>query len=98
MWRFHEAPHDYYRYTRYGLDYLLAKSGFRNINIKENTGFWQMWILKFNYHTARFSRGPLKLLWIPIWWVGQTVARILDKFDVHTEECASYTVLARKPK
>ncbi|HRW04967.1 MAG TPA: class I SAM-dependent methyltransferase [Caldilineaceae bacterium] len=25
----HEVPHDYYRYTRYGLRYLLEKSGFQ---------------------------------------------------------------------
>jgi SAM-dependent methyltransferase len=97
MWNVHEAPHDYYRYTRYGLKYLLKKVGFYEIDIKENTGFWQMWILKFNYHTTRFARGPLKLFWIPIWWLGQMIAPILDKYDIHPEECASYTVVARKP-
>ena len=28
MWHVHEAPHDYYRYTRYGLEYLLKKNRF----------------------------------------------------------------------
>ena len=97
MWHVHEAPNDYYRYTRYGLEYLLKENGFLEIEIKENTGFWQMWILKFNYHTTRFARGPLKLLWIPIWWTGQIISPILDKYDKHPEECASYTVVARKP-
>lgn len=97
MWQVHEAPHDYYRYTRYGLEHLLKKTGFSEIEIKENTGFWQMWILKFNYHTTRFARGPLKLVWIPIWWLGQTIAPILDKYDKSPRECASYTVAARKP-
>jgi len=97
MWHVHEAPHDYYRYTRYGLEYLLKKVGFYEIDIRENTGFWQMWILKFNYHTTRFARGPLKFIWIPIWWFGQIIAPFLDKYDRHPEECASYTVLARKP-
>ena len=27
-WEVHQAPHDYFRYTRYGLAYLLEKSGF----------------------------------------------------------------------
>jgi len=97
MWHVHEAPYDYYRYTRYGLEYLLKKVGFYEIDIKENTGFWQMWILKFNYHTTRFARGPLKFFWIPLWWLGQMIAPILDKYDTHMEECASYTVSARKP-
>lgn len=97
MWHVHEEPCDYFRYTRHGLKYLLDKAGFQDIVITENTGFWQMWVLKFNYHTTRFARGPLKLIWIPIWWVGQTISPLLDKFDKHPQETASYTVCARKP-
>jgi SAM-dependent methyltransferase len=97
MWHVHEEPHDYFRYTKYGLEYILNKAGFVDINIKENTGFWQMWILKFNYHTAGFTPRPLKLLWIPIWWFGQIISPLLDKFDKHPQETASYTVIAKKP-
>lgn len=97
MWHVHEDPCDFYRYTRYGLLYLLRKSSFVDIEIRENTGFWQMWILKFNYHTQRFASGPIKIFWIPIWWVGQCIAPILDKYDRHPQETAGYSVLARKP-
>lgn len=98
MWQVHEAPHDYYRYTRYGLEYLLKKVGSYEINIKENTGFWQMWVLKFNYHTTRFSWGPLKFFFIPIFFLGQLIAPFLDKYDKHPEECASYTLVSKKLK
>ena len=27
-WEVHQAPHDYFRYTRYGLAYLLEQAGF----------------------------------------------------------------------
>jgi SAM-dependent methyltransferase len=30
----HEEPHDYYRYTRHAIQYLLTKSGFKNIEIE----------------------------------------------------------------
>lgn len=96
MWHIHEEPFDYYRYTRYGLEYLLRKNGFVNIEIRENTGFWQMWVLKFNYHSVRFARGFLKYFWIPIWWIGQVLSRYLDKYDKHPEETGGYTVSARK--
>jgi SAM-dependent methyltransferase len=97
MWHVHEAPHDFSRLTRYGLQYLFGKTGFVDIKIRENTGFWQMWVLKFNYHTMRFAPGPLKLMWIPLWWLGQALSPVLDRFDPHPEETASYTVIARKP-
>jgi SAM-dependent methyltransferase len=33
-WQPHEAPHDYYRYTAYGIDYLLAQAGFIDTQIE----------------------------------------------------------------
>ena len=96
-WHVHEEPHDYYRFTRHGINYLLKKNGFEKIIIEENTGFWQMWILKINYHTQRFSRGILKYLFIPFWFFGQIIAPGLDKIDKHPQETASYTVVATKP-
>ncbi len=96
LWQVHEAPYDYYRYTRYGLEYLLKKNGFGEIQVEEKTGFWEMWILKFNYHSFKFARGPLKYFWIPIWWLGQVISPILDRYDKHPEMTGSYAVLARK--
>ena len=96
MWQVHEAPHDYFRYTRYGLEYLLGKNHFEAIEVKENTGFWQTLALKFNYHSARFAHGPIKFLLVPIWWLTQTVSPWLDRYDQNPGETASYTVIARK--
>ena len=97
MWHVHEAPHDYYRFTRYGLEYLLNKAGFIDIAIKENTGYWQMSVLKFNYYTTTFARGPLRWMFIPIWYAGQRISPFLDKLRWVPTETASYTVIARKP-
>lgn len=96
MWQVHEAPHDYFRYTRHGLDYLLEKNGFGAVEIGENTGFWQTAVLKFNYHTARFVRGPWKVALIPIWWLGQRMAPLLDRWWWDAAETASYTVWATR--
>lgn len=96
MWYIHEAPNDYFRYTRHGLEYLLKKNNFNEILITENTGFWQMWVLKFNYHTAQFTWGALKFLWIPLWWLGQVISPILDQYNKSSGETASYTVSAKK--
>ena len=96
-WHVHEAPNDYYRYTRFGLEYLLNYNGYSDILIEENTGFWQMWILKFNYHTSKLAKGFTRFIFIPLWYFGQMLAPKLDYIDKHPQETASYTVVAIKP-
>lgn len=41
-WGLHEIPHDYYRYTRYGLKYLAESLEFELVYIEERCGFWGM--------------------------------------------------------
>lgn len=98
MWHTHEEPYDFFRYTRFGLEHLLGKNGFTDIEIKENTGFWLTVTLKFNYQTKRYARGPLKYLFMPFWYLNQPIARLLDRFDFNPKETASYTAIASKPE
>jgi len=39
-WPLHEEPYDFFRFTKYGLSYLLGNSGFQVIDIKSNGGKW----------------------------------------------------------
>jgi SAM-dependent methyltransferase len=97
LWHLHEEPYDYYRYTRYGLQYLLEKSGFSEIVIEAQTGFWQTWWLRFNYHTLSLARGPLKYFWYPVWWLTQIVAPLMDRINPGRGEHTSlYSVQAKK--
>lgn len=41
-WEVHQAPHDYYRYTRHGMYYLLEQAGFRSIQIRPMGGFFRL--------------------------------------------------------
>lgn len=36
--RQHQKPHDYFRFTEYGLEHLLKKAGFREVEIKPSNG------------------------------------------------------------
>lgn len=102
MWWVHEAPYDFYRYTRYGLQYLFEKAGFTDIAIYPQTGFWAMWTLKFNYQTRRLVRGPwpvrkaLALFMLVIWSINQRMARWLDRYWKCETETAGYFVVASK--
>lgn len=41
-WEEHQQPHDYYRYTRYGLEYLLRQAGYDEIEIEPVGGFFRL--------------------------------------------------------
>lgn len=103
QWWVHEAPWDFQRFTRYGLEYQLHKAGFTEIEVTPTTGFWVMWVLKLNYQLARLVRGPKPIrlathaLLVPFWWLGQTVAPLLDRVWPEDRETAGYFVTARKP-
>lgn len=41
-WEEHQEPHDYFRYTRYGLEYLVGRAGFTDIRIEPVGGFFRL--------------------------------------------------------
>jgi SAM-dependent methyltransferase len=41
-WEVHQQPHDYYRYTRHGVRYLLESAGFGAIRIEPVGGFFRL--------------------------------------------------------
>lgn len=102
MWWVHEAPYDFYRFTRYGLQYMFQKAGFDDVHVTPQTGFWVMWIIKFNYQSTRLICGPwlvrklVALLMHGIWALDQRLAPWLDKHWKCEEETLGYFVVAKK--
>jgi len=97
QWRVHEAPYDFFRFTRFGLEYMLKAAGFGNYTIEEMGGFWYTWLLKLNYFTAtKFAWGPLKYIFFPWWFFNQALAMLLDRIVTSKQEAGGYVVLATK--
>ena len=104
----HEEPYDFFRYTPYGLKYMLEKAGFVNIEIIPSSGFFTMLFLKINYFLTRVIRKKivkkapfLKIIFglflVPFWFLLQMLAPIFDKFDKNWEaEAMGYYVTANK--
>jgi SAM-dependent methyltransferase len=55
-WGIHQAPHDYFRFTRYALFYLLEKARFEQITITPSCGY-------FGYLANRLTVLPKVLFW-----------------------------------
>ena len=41
-WEVHQAPHDYFRYTRHGVAYLLEQAGLEKIKIRPVGGYFRL--------------------------------------------------------
>ncbi|HYZ84677.1 MAG TPA: class I SAM-dependent methyltransferase [Bryobacteraceae bacterium] len=62
-WEEHQQPHDYFRYTRYGLEYLLTQARMR-VNRLEPVGGYFRLLSRRLFNGAQFFGGPGALLWL----------------------------------
>ena len=100
-WGLHLEPHDYYRYTKYGLAHLARQAGFEVLSIVPTTGLAATMAQRFadTVFVARFRSARLvyratgKLLLFPFLWVGNAV----DGWLKHAGDTLDNVMLARKP-
>jgi SAM-dependent methyltransferase len=87
-WPLHEEPHDYFRFTRYGLESLVAGAGFSQCQIRCDGGdqarFWLSAIHASPRLFRRFLQLPFNLLGV-----------FFDRCFAGSTLPANYTVLAR---
>ena len=92
-WGLHEEPHDYYRYTPYGLTWLAERAGFRVISVSATTGFFETWAARmsdFLFLRMAYDRGMvLEVLFgivagviqVTGWALEQIVGKVGDTLD-----------------
>ena len=98
IWHIHEEPRDFYRYSKYGIEYLFNKVGFETIQLKALSGFWVTFGQLFVYYIHRFNRGPLR--WFKIITITglliQGLVFLLDKLDKAEDWTWMYIIAAKK--
>lgn len=87
-WPLHEEPHDYFRFTRYGLERLIRDAGFSQCQVRADGGDCARLCLSFLHALPRWLKVPLR---VPLNMFGAT----LDRLCYRTTLPANYTVLAR---
>jgi SAM-dependent methyltransferase len=98
-WEVHQAPHDYFRYTRYGLEYLLSKAGFSAIEIEPVGGYFRLLSRRLMNGLQFFSGGLKWLCFLPaaIFLVPPAlVLPFLDFLDRDRNFTLGYICVARK--
>jgi len=98
-WETHQAPHDYFRYTSFGLTYLLEKAGFEVTDLSAAGGYFRLLARRLLNGLQFFTRGfrwvgflPAAILVIP----PALVLPFLDFLDRHRDFTLGYIGIARK--
>lgn len=80
-WEVHQAPHDYFRYTRYGLQYLLEHAGFVDVEIEPSGGYFRLLARRLLNGLQFFTGGARWLLFAPVAILVAPPALLLPFFD-----------------
>jgi SAM-dependent methyltransferase len=100
-WEVHQAPHDYFRFTRYGLAHLLEKAGLEIAEIRPAGGYFRLLARRLLNGLQFFSGGLRWLLFVPAAVVLAPPALILpllDGLDRDRNFTLGYICVARKRK
>ena len=95
-WEEHQAPHDYFRYTRYGLEYLLARAGFTGISVVPVGGFFRL-LSRRLFNALQFFPGPTIFLAALVFVPAALVAPLADPLDRRRNFTLGYICTACKP-
>jgi SAM-dependent methyltransferase len=98
IWHLHEEPRDFYRFSKYGLQYLFEKCGFSIVELKALSGFWVTFGQLLVYNLYRLNRGPLRWFRIVdgLGLLLQGLAYALEQVDRSEQWTWMYLVVARK--
>ncbi len=99
-WMLHEEPHDYWRYTRYGLAHILQKHGFDAVRIDAGGGAWRLIGQTFLNHLAFGRKYSIPLVSKAAFWIWVVAVNVLfsflDRINTNTKDTVNYMVIARK--
>lgn len=100
----HEEPHDYFRFTKFGLEEMFKNAGFKIVLTEERGGFWvsdaQMRI-RYVIDLFRLNKHfLLRVIFKPIIWINGWVALWIDSLDkskASRKHALGWLIIAQKP-
>jgi SAM-dependent methyltransferase len=96
-WEVHQSPHDYFRYTRHGLQYLLDEAGLRLEDIAPAGGYFRL-VSRRLLAGLQFFPGVLKVPAALVFAPLALVLPLLEPLDRDKNFTLGYRCLARKAR
>lgn len=98
IWNVHEQPHDYFRYTLYGLEHLMKKAGFEVVEVRPMAGYFVTSAARLCYFLAHFDRWGGQIIVKPLYLIVQSLGALLDRIYCDTTETWNYLAVGRAPE
>jgi hypothetical protein len=96
----HEEPHDYYRYTEYGLKHLLANSGLKMVKKDQAGGAWRLAGQILMNHNAFGRKRRIPILSSFTYYVfmltGNLFFSIMDRWNRNEKDTINLMIIAQK--
>jgi len=99
IWNIHDEPHDYFRYTLYGLEHLSRQVGFDIVTIRPRAGKWGT-IGQLLCNAIYFGKRKnliIELIKVSICCVISLLFSMLDRIDWDEKLTLGYLLIAKKP-
>ena len=81
----HEEPHDYYRYTNFGLKVLCEEAGFRVLEARQRGRYWSLLaqtVIRYWIDLWKpYKRAWIALMIAPLAWILVRTALLFDRLD-----------------
>jgi len=98
MWMLHEEPHDYFRYTRYGLLHLCQQAGLEVVELAPLAGFWVTVTTLMCYYVMEVARKlAVATLAAPVVVALQGLGLLCERLHSPKRYAWMHLLVARKP-
>ena len=94
-WEVHQHPHDYYRYTRFGVEHLARQSGLLILTLEPAGGYFRL-LARRLLNGSQFFPAPLDLLWLFLVGPAALLLPFLDRFDHKRDFTLGYIAVLQK--
>jgi SAM-dependent methyltransferase len=93
----HEQPHDFFRFSPFGLRSLLERAGFEVVELVPLAGAWTTLSIQLSYALRKYRRGVFGPLVDGVTRAIQWSAARWDRVDYQPQFSWSHLAIARKP-
>jgi SAM-dependent methyltransferase len=88
-WEVHQHPHDYFRYTRYGVELLAEGAGLRVVRLEAGGGYFRL-LSRRLLSGAQYFPVPIGWLWLAAVAVPALVLPLLEGLDQRRDFTLGY--------